>query len=148
MCVGPCVCVCVTHQEIDFTRPTALVLGNERHGASEEIVAAADHCAIIPMVRVTHTHTHARILLHSTLSSVRGFHPIGTEPSLHNASMPPCVCVCVQTGMVESLNISVAAAICLYEAQQQRARKGLKGDLSSEQRQILKAALSIRSLVG
>lgn len=35
--------------EVDFSVPTALVLGNEKSGASEEIIAAADHCVIIPM---------------------------------------------------------------------------------------------------
>jgi tRNA (guanosine-2'-O-)-methyltransferase len=38
-------------QEVDFTRPTAFVLGNERAGVSETAVAMADHTAIIPMVR-------------------------------------------------------------------------------------------------
>lgn len=36
--------------EVDFSRPSALVLGNEKSGASEEIIAAADHVVIIPMV--------------------------------------------------------------------------------------------------
>lgn len=41
----------VTIQEVDWSKPTAFVLGNEKHGVSEEMVAAADACAIIPMVR-------------------------------------------------------------------------------------------------
>lgn len=36
--------------EIDFSKPTALVLGNEKDGASPEMVKAADHCVILPMV--------------------------------------------------------------------------------------------------
>jgi tRNA (guanosine-2'-O-)-methyltransferase len=36
--------------EIDFTKPTALVLGNEKNGASSEIIEAADHTVILPMV--------------------------------------------------------------------------------------------------
>ncbi|WP_199589799.1 TrmH family RNA methyltransferase [Lujinxingia litoralis] len=36
-------------ETIDFTRPTALVLGNERDGVCEEVAAAADHRCIIPM---------------------------------------------------------------------------------------------------
>lgn len=36
--------------EVDFSKPTALVLGNEKDGATPEIVAAADHCVILPMV--------------------------------------------------------------------------------------------------
>lgn len=35
--------------EVDFARPTALVLGNEKEGASAEIQAAADQCVKIPM---------------------------------------------------------------------------------------------------
>lgn len=35
--------------EIDFSRPTALVLGNEKQGVSDEMIRASDHCAIIPM---------------------------------------------------------------------------------------------------
>lgn len=35
--------------EIDFTIPTALVLGNEKHGVSQEMLGYADHNAIIPM---------------------------------------------------------------------------------------------------
>ena len=39
----------ITIQEVDWTRPTAVVLGNEKFGVSAEAVAAADACAIIPM---------------------------------------------------------------------------------------------------
>lgn len=35
--------------EIDFSVPTALVLGNEKDGASKEIIEAADDVVIIPM---------------------------------------------------------------------------------------------------
>ena len=35
--------------EIDFTKPTAFVLGNEKDGASKEIIEHADHQIIIPM---------------------------------------------------------------------------------------------------
>lgn len=35
--------------QVDFSKPTALVLGNEKSGASEDIIQAADHCVIIPM---------------------------------------------------------------------------------------------------
>jgi tRNA (guanosine-2'-O-)-methyltransferase len=35
--------------EIDFSVPTALVLGNEKDGASPEIVAAADDLVLLPM---------------------------------------------------------------------------------------------------
>mmetsp|Transcript_35997 Transcript_35997/g.80114 ORF Transcript_35997/g.80114 Transcript_35997/m.80114 type:complete len:330 (-) Transcript_35997:444-1433(-) len=90
----------ITIQEVDFSRPTAFVLGNERDGVSEEAVALADLCAIIPMA-----------------------------------------------GFVESFNISVAAALVMYEAQQQRIRKfGRSGDLTPEQQRIVKAALMMRSV--
>jgi tRNA (guanosine-2'-O-)-methyltransferase len=35
--------------EIDFSRPSALVLGNEKDGVSPRMVEMADHCVIIPM---------------------------------------------------------------------------------------------------
>lgn len=48
--------ICVTSleasrplQEIDFTKPTAFVLGNEKSGVSAEMLAAADERIIIPM---------------------------------------------------------------------------------------------------
>ncbi len=36
--------------EIDFSKPTALVFGNEKNGASPEMIEAADACVILPMV--------------------------------------------------------------------------------------------------
>lgn len=36
--------------DVDWARPTAFVMGNEKHGVSEEMVAAADACVTIPMV--------------------------------------------------------------------------------------------------
>ena len=68
----------VDFREIDYTLPTAIILGQEKHGATQEAVAAADQDIIIPMV-----------------------------------------------GMVQSLNVSVAAALILYEAQRQRQRAGM-----------------------
>ncbi len=49
--------ICVTHldatskplHDIDFTGKTALVLGNEKSGVSQEMIEAADHRVIIPM---------------------------------------------------------------------------------------------------
>lgn len=74
-------------QEVDWTRPTAFLLGNEAQGISDEALALSDHSAIIPM-----------------------------------------------SGFVESFNISVAAALVMYEAQQQRVRKlGRHGDLTDQQ---------------
>jgi tRNA (guanosine-2'-O-)-methyltransferase len=68
----------VDFREIDYTLPTAIILGQEKHGATQEAAAAADQDIIIPMV-----------------------------------------------GMVQSLNVSVAAALILYEAQRQRQLAGM-----------------------
>ena len=66
----------VDFREIDYTKPTAVIMGNERDGVSEEGLAIADQEIIIPMI-----------------------------------------------GMVQSLNVSVASALVMYEAQRQRARR-------------------------
>ena len=68
----------VDFREIDYTKPTAILLGQEKHGATKEAIASADQDIVIPMV-----------------------------------------------GMVQSLNVSVAAALVLYEAQRQRQNAGL-----------------------
>ncbi len=62
--------------EVDWTKPSAIILGNEHLGVSEDAVAIADHDIYIPMF-----------------------------------------------GMLESLNVSVAAAVILYEACRQRIQK-------------------------
>jgi tRNA (guanosine-2'-O-)-methyltransferase len=36
--------------EVDFSGPTALVLGNEKDGVSSEMIQAADECVVLPMV--------------------------------------------------------------------------------------------------
>ncbi|MBN1448098.1 MAG: RNA methyltransferase [Bacteroidetes bacterium] len=64
--------------EIDFTRKTAIILGNEHRGVSPEACERSDGIYYIPMM-----------------------------------------------GMVESLNVSVAAAVSLYEALRQRTDAGL-----------------------
>lgn len=72
--------VCATskdYREIDFTKPTALVLGAEIEGISEAAQPFIDHSITIPMM-----------------------------------------------GMVESFNVSVAAAIILSEARRQREDAG------------------------
>ncbi len=68
----------VDFREVDYTRPTALLLGTELHGLTAEAVAAADTSVRIPM-----------------------------------------------QGLVRSLNVSVAAAVILYEAARQRTTAGL-----------------------
>ncbi len=68
----------VDFREIDYTRPTAIILGSEKIGASEQAKQLADQDIIIPMI-----------------------------------------------GMVQSLNVSVASAVILYEAQRQRDAAGM-----------------------
>lgn len=76
----------IDFREVDYTKPTAIVLGQERDGATEEAIAMSDCSIVIPMV-----------------------------------------------GMVQSLNVSVAAATILYEAQRQRENAGMyKQNLLSE----------------
>ncbi len=65
-------------RDIDFTKPTAIVVGQELDGLTDEAVAQADGSIKIPMY-----------------------------------------------GMVQSLNVSVATAIILYEAQRQRSEAGM-----------------------
>jgi tRNA (guanosine-2'-O-)-methyltransferase len=68
----------VDYRALDYTRPTALMMGAELYGVSEEGLAAADRHVVIPM---------------------RGF--------------------------VQSLNVSVATALLLFEAQRQRSDAGM-----------------------
>lgn len=68
----------VDFRTVDFTRPTAVMMGAELDGVSPEGLALADAHVVIPMM-----------------------------------------------GMVHSLNVSVATALLLYEAQRQRAAAGM-----------------------
>lgn len=68
----------VDYRDADYTQPTAIVLGAELHGVSEESLRAVDGTVAIPL-----------------------------------------------SGMVRSLNVSVAAALILFEARRQREAKGL-----------------------
>ena len=67
----------VSFREIDYSKPTLLVMGNEKEGVCPEVIAQADKVIIIPM-----------------------------------------------QGMVQSLNVSVATALILYEAQRQLENAG------------------------
>ncbi len=80
----------VDFREIDYTKPTAIILGQEKFGASEKALAMADQDIIIPMV-----------------------------------------------GMVQSLNVSVACSVVLYEAQRQRQAAGMyqQARISQQRRQ-------------
>ena len=66
----------VDYRDIDYTQPTAILLGAEKWGVSEKAANLVDGHIIIPML-----------------------------------------------GMVQSLNVSVAAAVILFEAQRQRLAK-------------------------
>ena len=60
-------------QDVDFTQPTAIIMGSEGQGVAPELLRLVDHIVVIP-----------------------------------------------QAGEMDSLNVSVAAGILLYEAQRQR----------------------------
>jgi tRNA (guanosine-2'-O-)-methyltransferase len=70
----------VNFRSIDYTLPTAIVVGEELKGPSTDAICLADKSIYIPMA-----------------------------------------------GIVDSLNVSVAAAIILFEAQQQREKAGMYG---------------------
>ena len=80
----------IDFRDVDYTKPTAIILGQEKFGASETALALADQDILIPMV-----------------------------------------------GMVQSLNVSVACSVVLYEAQRQRRLAGMydTAQLSDERRQ-------------
>jgi tRNA (guanosine-2'-O-)-methyltransferase len=63
---------------VDYTKPTAIVLGAELEGVSQEVLDLSDGSIVVPML-----------------------------------------------GMIQSLNVSVATALILYEAQRQRMEAGL-----------------------
>lgn len=68
----------VDFRDIDYTKPTCILMGQEKTGITAEALALADQDIIVPMV-----------------------------------------------GMVQSLNVSVASALILYEAQRQRQNAGM-----------------------
>ncbi|PVZ68382.1 tRNA (guanosine(18)-2'-O)-methyltransferase TrmH [Pelagibaculum spongiae] len=83
----------VDFRDIDYTKPTCIVLGQEKRGVPEATLAAVDQHIIIPML-----------------------------------------------GLTESLNVSVAAALILFEAQRQRMRAGMYtsgSKMSDEERRRL-----------
>jgi tRNA (guanosine-2'-O-)-methyltransferase len=92
----------ISFREIDYTKPTLLVMGNEKEGVSPEVIKMADKVIIIPM-----------------------------------------------QGMVQSLNVSVATALILYEAQRQLENAGRYDTpvLSPEKAEEIKAAWVYRDTV-
>ena len=73
----------VDYRSLDYTQPTAILMGAEKHGVSDLAAELVDGHIIIPML-----------------------------------------------GMVESLNVSVAAAVILFEAQRQRLAAGMYNRVS------------------
>jgi len=84
----------VSFREVDYTKPILIVMGNEKEGVSDEIIAEATDVIVIPM-----------------------------------------------EGMVQSLNVSVATALILYEAQRQLENAGMYAtpQISLEKRETIKA---------
>ncbi|WP_281222586.1 tRNA (guanosine(18)-2'-O)-methyltransferase TrmH [Photobacterium sanguinicancri] len=75
----------IDFREVDYTKPTAIILGGEKNGITQEALNLADQDIIIPMV-----------------------------------------------GMVQSLNVSVASALILYEAQRQRQNAGMYDQVTTQ----------------
>jgi len=92
----------VNFREVDYTKPTLLVMGNEKEGVSADIIAEATDVIVIPM-----------------------------------------------QGMVQSLNVSVATALILYEAERQLENAGMYDtpQIELEKREELKAAWVYRDTV-
>jgi tRNA (guanosine-2'-O-)-methyltransferase len=84
----------VSFREVDYTKPTLIVMGNDKDGVSDEIIAEATDVIVIPM-----------------------------------------------EGMAQSLNVSVATALILYEAQRQLENAGIyaRPQISLEKREAIKA---------
>lgn len=92
----------VSYREVDYTKPTLIVMGNEREGVSPEIIAEATDVIVIPM-----------------------------------------------KGMIQSLNVSVATALILYEAQRHRENAGCYDtpQLSLKEREEIKEAWIYRDTI-
>mgnify|MGYP001812812689 FL=1 len=79
----------VDYRDLDYTKPTALVVGTELFGVSDQALELADHQVRIPM-----------------------------------------------KGMTQSLNVSVACAIVLYEAMRQRELAGMYGQVRLDRKSL------------
>ena len=92
----------ISFRKIDYTKPTLLVMGNEKEGVSKEIIDVADEVIMVPM-----------------------------------------------QGMVQSLNVSVATALILYEAQRQleNAGKYALPQISFQKREEIKEAWIYRDTI-
>lgn len=88
----------VDYRDIDYTQPSAVLIGNEKHGVTPEAAELADQHIIIPML-----------------------------------------------GMVQSLNVSVATAAVLFEAQRQRLKAGMYAEPRLTHEELRAAALQFFS---
>ena len=63
--------------------------------------------------------------------------------------MADCCTIIPMDGFVESFNISVAAALAMYEARTSRERLlGSNADLTEEEQRVLRAVMSLKHQVG
>ncbi|MBL4772637.1 MAG: tRNA (guanosine(18)-2'-O)-methyltransferase TrmH [Alcanivoracaceae bacterium] len=83
--------VAIDYRELDYTKPTAIVMGTELAGISDETANIVDEHIIVPM-----------------------------------------------QGMVASLNVSVASAVILFEAQKQRLAAGMYNKRSMDDKRYEK----------
>jgi len=92
----------ISFRDVDYTKPTLIVMGNEKEGVSTDIIAEATDVIVIPM-----------------------------------------------QGMVQSLNVSVATALILYEAQRQRENAGMyhTPQISLEKAEEIKEAWVYRDTI-
>ena len=92
----------VSFREVNYTKPTLIVMGNEKEGVSAEIIAEATDVIVIPM-----------------------------------------------QGMVQSLNVSVATALILYEAERQLDNAGMyvRPQINHEKRKEIKDAWVYRDTI-
>lgn len=103
----------LTWQDIDWTKKTAFVLGNERDGVSEEAVAAADVCAVIEMVSCPPACTSSPCSFACRLLVEHATQQRHAPVHAHSHALAPRSSLPLQDGFVESFNISVAAALCM-----------------------------------
>jgi len=92
----------IPYRELDYTKKTILVMGNEHEGTSPEVLALADEVVLIPM-----------------------------------------------RGMAQSLNVSVATALLLYEAERQLTEAGYyeKEQLTLQRQEEIKFEWIHRDLI-
>eukprot|EP00898_Chlorokybus_atmophyticus_P002477 jgi/Chlat1/322/Chrsp1S03074 len=114
--------------QLDWTIPTAVVLGN---GISSSIIIIIIFMAITLLLEECE----------SILDVVRVYACAEQNGVTDEAvEMADACCIIPMTGFTESFNISVAAAIIMYHAMEDRIRRqGFHADLTPKQQEILRA---------